>query len=71
MPEGYNQEDGSPNPRPDSSAAVFDKGRDNATAVGERDTQGNMAGQGLGQNKGEEEDEVRRRAGRTLEEAGG
>lgn len=68
MTEGYNQEDGSPNPRPDSSAAIFDEKKDNATAVGERHTQENMAGQGTGQNK--DDDEARRRAGRMLEEAG-
>jgi hypothetical protein len=66
MAEGYNREDGSPNPRPDSSASVFDEKKDNATAVGERQTQENMAGQGTGQNKND--DEVRRRAGRKLEE---
>ncbi len=68
MAEGYNREDGSPNPRRDSSAAVFDEGKDNAAAVGERNTQENMAGQGTGQNKND--DEARRRAGQMLDQVG-
>ncbi len=67
MAEGYNREDGSPNPRPDSSAAVFDEQRDSATAVGERGTQENMGGQGTGQNKPDEEAR-RKKAGQMLDE---
>jgi hypothetical protein len=54
MTERYDQQDGSPNPRPDSGEAVSDPNNARPAVIGERSTQENMAGQGLGQYKGAE-----------------
>jgi hypothetical protein len=54
MTERYNQQDGSPDPRPDSGEAVSDPNNARPAVVGERSTQEDMGGQGLGQYKGEE-----------------
>jgi hypothetical protein len=55
MSEKYNQQDGSPNPRPDSGEAVPDPNNARPAVVGERSTQENIGGQGLGQYKDKED----------------
>ena len=54
MAERYDRQDGSPDPRPDSGEAVSDPNNAHPAVIGERSTQENMAGQGLGQYKGED-----------------
>jgi hypothetical protein len=54
MAEKYDQQDGSPNPRPDSGETVLDPNDAHPAVVGERSTQENIGGQGLGQYKGDE-----------------
>lgn len=56
MTEKYDQQDGAPNPRPDSGEAVSDPNNAHPATIGEAKTQENMGGQGLGQlNKEDEE----------------
>jgi hypothetical protein len=54
--EKYDQQDGAPQVRPDSGETVDDK---TGATVGERSTEENVAGQGLGQMK---ENDVEHRA---------
>lgn len=54
MTEKYNQQDGGPNPPPDSNEVVSDPNNARPAMIGERSTQENMAGQGLGQITGQE-----------------
>lgn len=54
MSEKYDQQDGSPNPRPDSGEAVSDPNHARPAMIGERSTEDSVGGQGLGQYKGEE-----------------
>jgi hypothetical protein len=54
MTERYDQQDGSPNPRPDSGEAVSDPNNARPAMIGERSTEDKVGGQGLGQYKGEE-----------------
>ena len=49
MTEKYDQQDGAPDPRPDTDTAVNDQNDAHPATVGERSTQENMGGQGLGQ----------------------
>lgn len=56
MTKKYDQQDGAPNPRPDSGEAVSDPNSAHPAMIGERKTQENMGGQGLGQlNEADEE----------------
>ena len=57
MAEKYNQQDGGPNPHPDSNEVVTDPNNARPATVGERSTQENMAGQGLGQMSGPEDEQ--------------
>ncbi len=58
MVEKYDRQDGAPNPRPDSGEAVADA-NDASAVTGERSTQENMAGQGLGQMTPTDEERVK------------
>jgi hypothetical protein len=49
MTEKYDQQDRAPNPRPDSGEAVSDPNNAHPATIGERKTEEDMAGQGLGQ----------------------
>jgi hypothetical protein len=57
--EKYDQQDGAPQERPDSGETVNDKTGARPATVGERSTEENVAGQGLGQMK---EGEAKHRA---------
>jgi hypothetical protein len=55
--EKYNQQDGSPDPQPDSGEAVSDPKGARPAVVGERSTEEGVGGQGLGQMKNMDEEE--------------
>ncbi len=57
MAKKYDQQDGAPNARSDSNETISDSDNAHPAAIGERSTQENMAGQGLGQNKGEKDEQ--------------
>ncbi len=59
MSEKYNQQDGAPQERPDSGETAKERDGERSATVGERSTEENVAGQGLGQMK---EGETERRA---------
>jgi hypothetical protein len=51
LSERYNQQDGAPEMRPDSAETVKDLNDARPATIGERSTEDNVAGQGLGQMK--------------------
>lgn len=54
MSERYNQQDGSPEVRPDSAETVEDSKGARPATIGERSTEDKVAGQGLGQMKNDD-----------------
>ena len=60
--ERYDQQDGSDNPSPDKDTGVSDSKDAHPATTGDRSTQENMGGQGLGQIP---DDQVAARAGDT------
>jgi hypothetical protein len=54
LSERYNQQDGAPETRRDSAETVEEHGEESTATIGERSTVEKVAGQGLGQMKGDE-----------------
>jgi hypothetical protein len=55
--EKYNQQDGSPDPQPESGEGVADPNDARPAVVGERSTEEGVGGQGLGQLKNSDDEQ--------------
>ena len=71
MTERYNKQDGGPATQPDSGEIAIDPSEERSAVVGERSTEPNLGGQGLGQISGAEGERPTTREGADPVESAG